>query len=291
MALSVYCTSWPSAPPASDTSATSHTAAAIARDVIAQPRPSARAAPSRASRASARGAAHYALVSFFEGTHAGSSGSSGRCFHRAALKPSSTGAARSGDAGVPNLPVVSAPRRDIFRLNAHTIETRAEIFSGYIERTGARRSPVRLIGGARSRSVEAHVGRRRPPPRSPRGHNAGGTDRIRATGERDGVAPSHAQSRLRRRNRRKARSRRTEGAAGTATTRRMMMAPRDGATEGFAGAKASGPLATEGSGPRRAGSGRGASRAPARRGWTAALIALAALAAGTVRPRVGSARG
>jgi len=96
VALSVYCTSWPSAPPASDTSATSHTAAAIARDVIAQPRPSARAAPSRASRASARGAAHYALVSFFEGTHAGSSGSSGRCFHRAALKPSSTGAARSG---------------------------------------------------------------------------------------------------------------------------------------------------------------------------------------------------
>jgi hypothetical protein len=88
VALSVYCTSWPSAPPASDTSATSHTAAAIARDVIAQPRPSARAAPSRASRASARGAAHYALVSFFEGTHAGSSGSSGCCFHRAALKPS-----------------------------------------------------------------------------------------------------------------------------------------------------------------------------------------------------------
>ena len=169
VALSVYCTSWPSAPPASDTSATSHTAAAIARDVIAQPRPSARAAPSRASRASARGAAHYALVSFFEGTHAGSSGSSGRCFHRAALKPSSTGAARSGDAGVPNLPVVSAPRCDIFRLNAHTIETRAEIFSGYIERTGWRRSPVRLIGGARSRSVEAHVGRRRPPPRSPAG--------------------------------------------------------------------------------------------------------------------------
>ena len=48
VALSVYCTSWPSAPPASDTSATSHTAAAIARDVIAQPRPSARAAALRA---------------------------------------------------------------------------------------------------------------------------------------------------------------------------------------------------------------------------------------------------
>ena len=69
----------------------------------------------------------------------------------------------------------------------------------------------------------------------------------------------------------------------------METAPRDGATEGFRRREGFGTLATAGLGSPRAGAGRAPLARARPAGWTAALIALAALAAGTVRP-AGSAR-